>query len=541
MLGQKKILKMHKKLNFYKFFLYIYYKLKFLSHNKKIFKNKKENYQNIILIEINNFYPNHILYSYLSNQLSKKFKAEIVGYFPNRAISFKKKIKYLILRLIPLNRISLYKSFGLKKILNLNDLIKQISINKIDRTYRSIRRNISQKKIINLKIENIYLGDLIYDDYLRKYFVGRIDINNKLFLDHLYNFIKTFYLWKYYLKKKNVKSIILSHDVYEYAIPLRVAQNLGIPVYVPDAYRLFLFDKKKNHLLDNKMYQEINSSLTINEKTNLMLTAKKKLKEKFSAKADEFIEFSEKNLVTRNIKDFLKNKKNFFSKKKTNILVACHCFYDAPHCFGKFFYDDFVDWLENLGKISEKTDYKWFLKKHPHSLNHTLANKILGEFLEKYPKFKIIPEDIDNRSFKNSIDFVLTVHGSVAWEMAYLNKPVILASRPDHLKKFNFCIKPQSRQEYEKILLNLSKQKNNILKKDIFKFFYLNYICIHDFGKLSLAKKLLKDKYFTPKIFNYWINNFNNNKHTFLTTELKEFLKNNKNLLWNKKSSLQKF
>lgn len=534
---------MLKKLNFHNFFLYIYCKLKFLSHNKKIFKNKNKNknYQNIILIEINDFYQNHILYSYLSNQLSKKFKAKIVGYFPNRAISIKKKIRNYILRLIPLNRISVYQSFGLNIILNLNDLIKLISLNKIDRTYKSIIKNISNKKIINLKIENVYLGDLLYDDYLRKCFVGRVDLNSKLFLDHLYNFVKTFYLWKYYLKKNNVKSIILSHDVYEHAIPLRIAQNSDIPVYIPDIYRLICYDKKKKYHLDNKMYQEINSSLTKDEKINLTHFAKKKIKEKFSAKADEFVEFSEKNLVTRNIKDFLKDKKNFFSKKKINILVACHCFYDAPHAFGKFFYDDFVDWLENLGKISEKTDYQWFLKKHPHSLNHKLANKILGDFIIKYPKFKIIPEDIDNRSLKNLIDIVLTVHGSVAWEMAYLNKPVILASSPDHLKKFNFCIKPQTRYKYEKILLNLSKQKKNIIKEDIFKFYYLNYICIHDFGSLSLAKKLLKDKYFTPLIFDYWVKNLNDKKHIFLVRELKEFIKNNKNLFWNKKSSLEKF
>ena len=268
---------MLKKLNFHNFFLYIYYKLKFLSHNKKIFKNKNKNknYENIILIEINDFYQNHILYSYLSNQLSKKFKAQIVGYFPNRALFIKKKIRNYILRLIPLNRISVYQSFGLNKILNLNDLIKLISLNKIDRTYRSIIKNISNKKIINLKIENIYLGDLLYDDYLRKYFVGRVNLNSKIFLDHLYNFVKTFYLWKYYLKKNNVKSIILSHDVYEHAIPLRIAQNSDIPVYMPDAFRLLCYDKKKKYHLDNKMYQEINSSLTKDEKINLTHFAKK--------------------------------------------------------------------------------------------------------------------------------------------------------------------------------------------------------------------------------------------------------------------------
>ncbi len=531
---------MQKKLNLPNFFLYLFYKLKFFRHNKKIFQNTKKNVKNIILIEINNFYPNHILYSYLSNLLSQKYEAQIVGYQPNRANSITKKFKSFLLRCIPLSRVSIYKSFGLKEFLNLNDFKYNIDSNKIKRQYNLIIKEINYKKILNLKLENIYIGDLLYDDFLRKHLVGRVDLNDKVFLNHLYEFIKTFYLWLYYFKKKKVKSIILSHDVYEYALPLRIAQNFLIPSYIPDPYRLFCFNKKKNYTLDQQMQKEINNSLTANEKRYLLQIAKKKMKKKFSSK-NNFIEFSEKNIITRDIKSFLRNHKNFFETKKTNILVACHCFYDAPHAFGNFFYDDFVDWLENLGKISEKTNYNWYLKKHPHSLNHNLANKILGNFIYKYKKFKIIPEDIDNRSLKNYVDIVLTVHGSVAFEMAYLNKPVILASKPDHLKNFNFCIKPKNKFDYENILSDLEKIKIKINKNDIFKFYYLNYICTYDFAKISDAKKALKSQYFTPSIFNYWIKSISNSKNVFVVDELKNFINSNNTILWNKNLTLNKF
>ena len=520
-------------------FFEIYYRFQYFYHNLKIHKNVNKKKQNIILIELNNYYPNHILYSYLSNILSEKFSAEIIGYDSIRSTSIIVKLKRFVKNILPLNNVHIYKSFGLKNVLNLNKYNSSININNIKAKHNAILKNISKKKILNLKLDGIYIGDLLYDDFLRTYYVGSIDFENEIFSKHLYEFIKTFYLWRYYLKKNNVKSIILSHSVYECGLALRVAQNQNIPVYLADNFRLVRFNKNKKFVLDNNLFKEIKSSLTLEEKNKLIKTAKKELKKHFSTKNDDFVEFSRMIIKTKKFKTFLKNRKNFFSKKKLNIFVACHCFYDAAHVYGKFFYDDFVDWLENLGKISEKTNYQWFLKKHPHSLNQKLTDKLLGNFAKKYPKFQIIPEDIDNRSLKKYIDLVLTVHGSVSYEMAYLNKNVILASRPDHHKAFKFCIYPKNRKEYEKFLLNPKKfKKNKISRKDIFEFYYLTYICLFDFGGFTSAQKILKNNYFTPAIYNYWIKEFNIEKHLFLKNIVKNYVSNKKTLLWDKNKLL---
>ena len=522
---------MQKKLNIINYF----YKLKFLLHNKKIFKKKNKNSQNLILVEINDFYNNHILYSYLCNELSRKFEADIVGYFPNRAVSIKKKLASLVLKFLPLSRVSIFKSFGLKKILNLNNFLNLINHPKIRKIQQHTVNNISYEKILNLTIEGIYIGDLLYDDYLRKFYVGRIDLKAKSFEKHLYEFIKTFYLWEYYLKKNDIKSIVLSHDVYENALPLRIAQKLKISVYLADNYRLVRFDENKSHILDSNMYDEINQDLTDEEKKILNSRAMKYLRKKFEDSEDQFVELSKKKVRLKSIETILSKDNNFFNQDKINILVACHCFYDAPHSFGNFFYFDFVDWLENLGKISKETNYAWYLKKHPHSLNHNLADKILNKFVKKYEKFKIIPEYIDNRSLAGYMNTVLTVYGSVAFEMAYLNIPVIIASNPNHLKNFNFCIKPKNKFEYESKLLNLSKNVDEIKKKEIYEFYYLNYLCFYDFGNLSLAKNILEEKFFSPNIFEYWIKNFNMETHFEVSKNLNNFINSNKTILWNKK------
>ena len=77
---------------------------------------------------------------------------------------------------------------------------------------------------------------------------------------------------------------------------------------------------------------------------------------------------------------------------------------DSPHAFGNWFFSDFVDWLEYLGRISEKTNYEWYIKPHPNNLRRN--KEFIDYYLKKYPKFKLVPPNTSHYSLKNKIDFV---------------------------------------------------------------------------------------------------------------------------------------
>lgn len=524
------------KFNLFKKLVLIFYKFKFILHNRKVFKNVDNNQNGVILVEINNFYPTIILFSYFSQSLAGLHKSEIVGYFPNRAIDFKTKIKKFFLTFFPLTRVSLFSSFGMKKIIDVNKYLKIVDKSSIKNYYNFVIKNISKKKIINLKIKGVYIGDLLYDDYLRKKYVATIDVKNNDFLFFMLDFIKTFYAWYQYFRIEKVKAVIISHNTYEYGIPLRIAQKMNIPVYMPDVGRTFYFNDKKKTSLDDVMSDEIFVSLSKKEKRNFINFSKKKIQKKFSSKMSSFVEYSKRFIKTIDIKEnkYLK-KTNFFPKDKIKILVACHCFYDSPHIFGKFFFNDFLDWLNELGRISEKTNYQWYLKKHPHSVNHALANIILKNFVKKHKKFHIISETEDNRYLSKNVDFVLTVHGSVAYEYAYLNKPVILAGSPLYLKNYKFCIKAKNRKDYIDTLINLSKLKyNNINKNEIYFFYFIYNLCVENFGNLLKFRNKLGFFYFSPLIYKHWINNLDYAKHLHLLERVKNFLLSKKSLMWNK-------
>ena len=137
-----------------------------------------------------------------------------------------------------------------------------------------------------------------------------------------------------------------------------------------------------------------------------------------------------------------------------------------------------------LGKLSEKTNYDWYLKTHRNfdgkfKLYQPNSNKIIFKILSKYKKIKILPNDYShNQIINEKIDFILTQHGSVGFEYPYVGIPVINASynNPQVAYKFNFH--PKTKKTYEKILKNLITLKNKIKidKNEILEFYFMRHL-----------------------------------------------------------------
>ena len=70
---------------------------------------------------------------------------------------------------------------------------------------------------------------------------------------------------------------IVTHPVYNLAIPLRIAQKFDIPVYIGSINFLQYFDKNRKHLWDNK-YRDNFKILNNQEKVKALEFSKKNLK-----------------------------------------------------------------------------------------------------------------------------------------------------------------------------------------------------------------------------------------------------------------------
>ena len=513
-------------------FLSFYYKILFIIHNKKKFSFLKIKTNKKILVEINNFYPSMIVVPYLLLALQKFFKANTLGYLPNFNSGFKSLLTRYAIIFFPLSRFSIYKSFGVSSVLN-NKLNNIQLINLTNKIYKKITQVSSKKYFLQFRYENVLIGDLIYDSFLRFEAKHTTHIKNPEFKKFVYQQILIFAYWLNIFKKYKISALVLSHTVYMLALPLRIAVTRNVPSYIATLTSINLYNNKRCYEFDDQAINQNFINLNKDIKKKYLEYSKKKIKEKFNAKSKFFVVLSKIDessiLIKKNKFIFwIKNNNNLIlNNKKKNIIIYAHCFYDAPHIVRHLFLD-FYDWLDFLGKVSIQTDYNWFIKLHPHTLNPQLSNIVFEDLLKKYPKFNILDKKITTGEIITKADLILTIYGSAAFEFAYFKKKVLLGSPYTHYKNYNFCLQPKNKKQYLYFIKNLGKIKIKFNQKEIYQF-YLNAVLSHTnpFNILSERKNLNKD-FFRPRIFKSLIDKFDEKKHILFSDNCSKFVRSKK-------------
>jgi hypothetical protein len=187
-----------------------YFRWKLKIHNKKVFNNQNIKKKNIILIELNQWAYLHIIKSYLANFLSKKYDANLIAFESYTLISdkLKKSILKVILRnlliFFSIGTYGVYKSFGVKKFIYPKIRNKDFfNNNNIINFY--LKKINSRQSLMKMKIKNIYIGDLIYDTYLKVYKLPTVDVTSKNFQIFLKESIILFLWWYGYIKRNKKK------------------------------------------------------------------------------------------------------------------------------------------------------------------------------------------------------------------------------------------------------------------------------------------------------------------------------------------------
>ena len=175
--------------------------LKFLKHNKKKFRYVKNiNSKKYVMIEFFQFYPSIISFSHYIEVITKKFNVYPVLYIK----STKSVIRHYYSNKCYVNPLYLYKSFGIRKfyISKSSNYLKKKSV----KYYKKNLKNVTKYDLVNLKINNIYIGDLLYDEYLRSHDKSTINTKKKEVEVFLIKFLENFFYWQE-LIDKNIKKL----------------------------------------------------------------------------------------------------------------------------------------------------------------------------------------------------------------------------------------------------------------------------------------------------------------------------------------------
>ena len=496
---------------------------KFIKHNKTVFNNNNSKKENIILLEQGESASNIIAYSYLASSLKEIQDAKIVSYFPRLPRTYLRQFMWWYKSNIGYYSTKIFKSFGTDYLLipSLNKDLKK----KSNSIYQDKLKEINNKfDLEQLSINDIVFGDLIYDYYLNYYKKVTIDISSFDFKDHLKYCIDCIVFWIDFIENNKITAINTSHTVYTNAIPIRIAVNYDIDsfqVHASHVYRL----NKENFFAYKEFVNYKDDFLKLNpiQQLNGIEDAKERINKRFSGEIGVDMNYSKKSAFGKSF-DFRLIKKS----KRIKILIAPHCFYDSPHPFGDNLYPDVFDWLEALIKISQKTDYDWYVKTHPDFLEKT--KKMVIEIFENHSNFTILPSNSSHLQIvKEGIDFALTMYGSIGFEYAAMNIPVINASLNNPHISFDFNVNPESIEEYENILMNLKELDHNINKTDVYRYYYMHKLFHSQNWLFKDYDKVIDDLggyygQFTPEMYQYWINNWSSEKHQKILNGLRGFI-----------------
>lgn len=503
-----------------------YYRRQLNIHNNLLFSNIKLNKKNIVLIELNHWSYLHIIKSYLSFVLSKKYDAQLVAFESYTLISEKINKSYykILLRNLMIffsfGTYGIYKSFGVKKFIYPKIKKKDDVSNEIINYY--LHKINSTSDLMKMKIYDIYIGDLIYDTYLKIYKLPTIDTNADSFKIFLKDSIILFLWWHEYFKKnkKKIKSLITVHSVYLFGLQARICNYFNIKVYKPSHKSIMEVSRKhSNHA--NDAFLNIKHIKNIKDKNIIYEYSRKEIQQIVDGKSS----------VGKNYSHKIKNRLDIKNKNHSlTILIVCHSFLDAPHSFGKFFKNDFYEWLCVLGEISNLTNYTWLIKPHPMTYDNDKF--FLKKILKKYPKFKIVQKKYKNQEILSSgIDFALTCFGTISFEYTYLGIKVINFTKNHPFKNFKFSFTPKSLKHYINILLNLDKFNYYFDKKKILEYYYIKRFVLNvDYMefKLDPLKDMngyhLKDHIFKESFYNKWIKDWSLNKHIRIIKNIENFV-----------------
>jgi hypothetical protein len=487
-----------------------------IKHNIKTWRSWRQQVTSgEILCDFMSIGESSIAFSYFSNIIARRLNAKI--------IPFSQKYRYWYL-----STWLIYKSFNAKGMVFCLHLSKAQK-NKRDMIYSAAKETINTKQdVIDFKVEGLMIGLDIYETYLRERFQPTVNLDDPIFWKTFKDGIGILIFWQDYFSNHKVVSVIVSHDAYmSMNLICKVAYSQKIPVYTPSVRAFYSLDAQfTTHKYLND-FPAMFKTLSPAEQLDGIEWAKERLQLKFGGEVGVDMSYSTKTGFTNKIAD----KKVLRVSQKLKILIATHCFYDNPHALGQLIFPDFYEWLNFLGKLSEETNYDWYIKSHPDPLPETF--EVLKEITTRYPDISVLPHDTSHlQIIDEGINVVLTGYGSIGHEYPYFGIPVINCAFNPHIA-YNFNYHVKTVEEYKNVLLNLNNFQCKIDKEEIFEFYFMNnkYILADDLMLPSYSKflnDLSQEERGGFAGFKYFINHLTEESHENIILKIENYIDSGK-------------
>lgn len=498
---------------------------KFIKHNERVFLDDKPMAQRkpVVLFELNAMHSAHIAYSYVANVLAADNQAQIKAYVQRAHRGLLQRLRFKIKEASGRDVFGVFKSFGTNAFIEI--VLSRTQKGKAKKLFADVFERLNTKRDIELlTINDVWVGDLVYDSFLRTYNKPTIDKESPDFKCSLLESIEFFVFWEDYLNNNDVRAINVSHCVYNLAIPLRIAVQRNIPVFQANATYIYRLSSKNLFAYNDFVYfRERFAALPSEVQKAGMAEAQHRITRRFKGEVGVDMAYSTKSAYGSS-----RHARLLKESPRKKILIATHCFFDSPHSYGNNIFPDFYEWLDFLGKMTEETDYDWYIKTHPDYLPGT--KEIIDFFVAKYPKFTLLPADSSHHQIiAEGISLALTAYGTIAFEYAALGIPVINASQNNPHIAYDFNLHAKDVNDYRRLLIDLDQMDFTIDKQQVYEYYFMRHIYNTEDLFFNSYDTIIEelggyDQQFTPAVYEKWLDEWSPEKHGDIISAIHFFI-----------------
>lgn len=372
----------------------------------------------------------------------------------------------------------IYLSVGGKVLFKNSDDFKDAA--QVQNTFKAIKSQLSSKyDVLNICIEDIKIGDLLYDTYLRFANKTTVDIKDPYFDKLLLQAVHIYYNSKKTLDNHNIVALVNSYTTYtKHGIMARLCLNRNIPVYVPLCGFISIVHKvlksfpthRNNHFTYSKLFAALDN------KQEILTKYKSIFEKRFEGFIDGATFYMKQSAFSGNDNPEL----NDVDWPNTVVILA-HCFFDSPHIYRDLLFPDFYEWMTfTLDQLQLQKNVTVLVKQHPNGLPYN--DEIFAQLKVKYANSNI--RFIDKKTsqlqiLKSRPKAIITAYGTAAAEFAYHDYPV-LTIYDNPFTSFDFTHVANSVEEYKTYLANIMQLTSKCNRDAIIEYYYMhNYFFLN--------------------------------------------------------------
>ena len=365
-----------------------------------------------------------------------------------------------------------------------------------------------------------HLGDLVYDEWLKRSESATIDLADPHFHSFLDEVARTVSFWVELFESREISAVV-SSGPYLQGIPLRIATSKSIPAYgaSPDSEetRSFSADQPRPYL-EGLYYRDDFMSLAPKEQATGKLRALRSLRERIDqGKPDQYLHSDVQWRADPSEHELSRGGPLDFANSLPVVFVSPHHFNDSPHVYMGL-YPDYECWLWAVGKNADPARANWIIKGHPDDKSE-LSKTVLNRFLLDFPFFRLVPSDTSNKTLLAAgVTHVQTIYGSIGIEMAYLGRTVINASPINPHCSFGFNLNPLTRNEFEEAVRALPNVRLEIDLEEVYACYYMHYL--RDRGSFFRPSRVL-----ASEIEDWYIHRSSRDDHERIVESLESWIR----------------